>query len=126
MVERLDLVFYWVTDLERAVAFYRDTLGLKLVRQESATWAEFDAGGRPFALHSAGDGQPVRGGGATAVFAVGDLNRARSELSDKGVQFVHEGDVEGFARFASFLDPDGNTVQIIQYAPRMPADAEPE
>ncbi|HEY3210212.1 MAG TPA: VOC family protein [Actinomycetota bacterium] len=117
VVERLDLVFYWVTDMERAVSFYRDVLGLKLLRQESATWAEFDAGGRRFALHSAGDGQPVGGGaGATAVFAVGDLNQAKSELSARGVQFTHEGDVEGYARFASFLDPEGNPVQLIEYS----------
>jgi catechol 2,3-dioxygenase-like lactoylglutathione lyase family enzyme len=119
VVGRLDLVFYWVTDMQRAVAFYRDVLGLRLLRQDSATWAEFDAGGRRFALHSAGDGQPVGGGGATAVFEVDDLRRAKGELSAKGVRFVHEGDVEGYARFASFLDPDGNTVQIIEY-PRMP------
>jgi hypothetical protein len=26
--------------------------------------------------------------------------------------------VEGYARFASFRDPDGNTLQLIEYAPR--------
>jgi predicted enzyme related to lactoylglutathione lyase len=49
------------------------------------------------------------------VFAVDDLNRAKAELTSRGVAFVHEGDVEGYARFASFLDPEGNTVQIIEY-----------
>jgi catechol 2,3-dioxygenase-like lactoylglutathione lyase family enzyme len=118
VVDRLDLVFYWVSDMDRAVSFYRDVLGLQLLRQDSATWAEFDAGGRRFALHSAGEGQPVGGGGATAVFAVGDLNRAKSELAARGVTFTHEGDVEGYARFASFLDPDGNSVQLIEYSSR--------
>jgi catechol 2,3-dioxygenase-like lactoylglutathione lyase family enzyme len=118
VVDRLDLVFYWVSDMDRAVSFYRDVLGLMLLRQDSATWAEFDAGGRRFALHSAGEGQPVGGGGATAVFAVGDLNRAKSELAARGVTFTHEGDVEGYARFASFLDPDGNSVQLIEYSAR--------
>jgi catechol 2,3-dioxygenase-like lactoylglutathione lyase family enzyme len=116
-VQRLDLVFYWVSDLQRAVTFYRDVLGLKLLRQDSATWAEFDAGGHRFALHSVGDGQPVSGVGATAVFAVGDLERAKAELRGRGVEFQHEGDVEGYARFASFVDPDGNSVQLIEYAP---------
>jgi catechol 2,3-dioxygenase-like lactoylglutathione lyase family enzyme len=118
VVDRLDLVFYWVSDMDRAVSFYRDVLGLTLLRQDSATWAEFDAGGRRFALHSAGEGQPVGGGGATAVFAVGDLNRAKSDLAARGVTFTHEGDVEGYARFASFLDPDGNSVQLIEYSSR--------
>jgi hypothetical protein len=39
------------------------------------------------------------------------------------VEFGHEGDVSGYARFASFKDPDGNTVQIIEYgSPRGRAD----
>jgi predicted enzyme related to lactoylglutathione lyase len=29
---------------------------------------------------------------------------------------AHEGVVEGYARFASFHDPDGNTFQLIEYA----------
>ena len=53
-IERLDLVFYWVADLARAVGFYRDVLGLDLLRQDADSWAEFDAGGRRFALHVRG------------------------------------------------------------------------
>jgi catechol 2,3-dioxygenase-like lactoylglutathione lyase family enzyme len=115
IVERLDLVFYWVTDMGRAVEFYRDVLGLSLVRRDENTWAEFDAGGRRFALHSSGEGQPLTPGGATAVFGVADLDWARAALAERGVRFGHEGAVEGFARFASFHDPDGNTVQLIEY-----------
>ena len=116
IVNRLDLVFYWVADLDRAVAFYEGVLGLPLVRRDAGNWAEFDAGGRRFALHAAVEGQPMAPGGATAVFSVDDLDRAKSELSAKGVSFSHEGDVSGYARFASFSDPDGNDVQLIEYA----------
>ena len=117
IVRRLDLVFYWVSDLGRAVDFYQGVLGLSLARRDADNWAEFDAGGRRFALHSAVDGQPVRPGGATAVFSVQDLDRAKAELSARGVEFGHEGDVAGYARFASFADPDGNTIQLIEYEP---------
>ena len=115
-VSRLDHVYYWVADMERAVAFYRDLLGLDLVRRDGDNWAVFDSGGRMFALHGAVEGRPISPGGATAVFAVADLDRTRSVLSERGVEFGHEGDVTGYARFASFKDPDGNTVQIIEYA----------
>jgi catechol 2,3-dioxygenase-like lactoylglutathione lyase family enzyme len=115
IVDRLDLVFYWVSDLTRAVEFYRDVLGLRLLRLDAGNWAEFDAGGRRFALHAAIEGQTVTPGGATAVFSVQDLDRAKAELSSRGVRFGHEGDVEGYARFASFTDPDGNPVQVIEY-----------
>lgn len=102
--------------MERSVAFYRDRLGLRLLRRDGESWAEFDAGGRRFALHGAAEGQPVTPGGATAVFAVADLDAARARLADDGIASSHEGDVEGYARFASFEDPDGNTFQLIEYA----------
>lgn len=115
-LERLDHVYYWTQDMDRSVAFYRDTLGLTLTRQDGPSWAEFDTGSVRLALHGAIEGHPVRQGGATAVFEVADLDAARAALEGKGVEFLeHVGEVEGFARFASFLDPDGNTVQIIEY-----------
>ena len=115
-IERLDLVFYWVTDLVRAVGFYRDVLGLDLIRQDADRWAEFDAGGHRFALHTVGEGQALPRGGATAVFAVRDLEGAKVALASHGASSVHDGDVEGYARFSSFLDPDGNEFQLIEYA----------
>jgi len=53
------------------------------------------------------------------VFEVDDLDAERRALEGRGVRF-HErvGEVSGYARFASFDDPDGNTVQILEYLPR--------
>lgn len=113
----LDHVYYWTSDMDRAVAFYRDVLGLRLLRRDGSSWAEFEAGPARLALHGAVDGHPAEPGGATAVFRVADLDRARAALEARGVEFSgRAGEVEGFARFASFLDPDGNRVQIIEYA----------
>ncbi len=116
IVTGLDLVFYWVTDMDRAVGFYRDMLGLPLTRRDGGNWAEFDSGGRRFALHGVGEGQSVTPGGATAVFSVDDLDQSKQRLSVQGVSFDHEGDVQGYARFASCRDPDGNTIQLIEYS----------
>jgi predicted enzyme related to lactoylglutathione lyase len=125
VVQELDHVYYWTADMDRAVAFYRDTLGLSMVRRDGENWAVFDAGGRMFAIHGAVDGRPVAPGGATAVFSVLDLDDARAKLAERGVAFGHEGDVQGYARFASFQDPDGNTVQLIEYA-RPQAESQPD
>lgn len=115
-LRRLDHVYYWTQDLDRAVKFYRDILGLELIRQEGPSWAEFETGTIRLALHGAIEGRPMETGGATAVFEVDDLDEARAALEEKGVEFLdHMGEVEGYARFASFLDPDGNTVQVIEY-----------
>jgi predicted enzyme related to lactoylglutathione lyase len=50
------------------------------------------------------------------VFRVDDLDAARWTLEERGVVFdAYVGEVEGYARFATFRDPDGNPVQIIEY-----------
>jgi catechol 2,3-dioxygenase-like lactoylglutathione lyase family enzyme len=46
-----------VSDMERSVRFYRDTLGLKL-RFQSPDWSEFDLGPTTLALHGGGTPAP--------------------------------------------------------------------
>jgi predicted enzyme related to lactoylglutathione lyase len=116
VVTGLDHVYYWTADMDRSVAFYTDVVGLTLVRRDGANWAVFDVHGRMFALHGAIDGHVVAPGGATVVFEVQDLDRAKALLTARGVTFDHEGEVQGYARFASFRDPEGNTLQLIEYA----------
>jgi CreA protein len=117
----LDHVYYWVSDMDRAVRFYEEAVGLSLVRRDDSNWAEFDAGPARLALHAAIEGRPMAPGGATAVFRVEDLDAARTALEARGVEFEeHVGEVQGFARFASFRDPDGNAVQIIEYRKTVP------
>ncbi|MGH2682270.1 MAG: VOC family protein [Actinomycetota bacterium] len=111
----IDYVYYWTADMDRAVSFYRDVVGLKLVRQDGSQWAEFATDPVRFALHGAVEGHPVRSGGAAIMFRVDDLDRARRTMEEKGVEFdEHSGEVEGFARFATFRDPDGNRVELIE------------
>lgn len=111
----LDYVYFWVSDVDRAVRFYTEVLGLRLVRREESAWVEFDAGPLRMALHGAVDGRAPEAGG-TAVFRVDDLDAARADLQSRGADFEeHAGEIEGFARFASLRDPDGNRIDLIEY-----------
>jgi catechol 2,3-dioxygenase-like lactoylglutathione lyase family enzyme len=110
----LDHLYYWTRDMDVAVAFYRDVVGLELIRRDGDAWAQFDAGPVRFALHRADDDAAGRSG--TVVFRVADLDAARWTLSERGARFEeHVGEVEGLARFATFRDPDDHPVQIIEY-----------
>ena len=114
-VEALDHVMLWTMDMDRAVGFYGDLLGLKLINRYGNEWAEFDAGPVKIGLHGGGDRSSVPPGG-TVVLRVGDLDSAKVGLRSGGVVFEdHDGEVEGLARFAMFADPDGNALQIIEY-----------
>lgn len=115
-LETVDHVWFWVRDMDRAVAFYGEALGLPMRMRHGDDWAEFDSGGARIGLHGSGvlEGDVPHGG--TAVFVVDDLDLAKASLEERGVVFEeHLGEVPGYARYASFDDPDGNSMQIIEY-----------
>ena len=113
MIGEIDHVYYWVRDMSAAVGFYRDVLGLPLVRRDGDEWAEFEAGPVRLALHGTNEALP---GSGTAVFRVADLDEATMVLAARGATVDdHVGEVEGLARFATVRDPDGNPVQLIEY-----------
>jgi predicted enzyme related to lactoylglutathione lyase len=112
----LDHVYYWTTDMDRAVKFYEEVLGLSLLRRDGSSWAEFEAGPVRLALHGSVEGHPASAGGATAVFVVDDLDVERAVLEERGVELDHAAEIGEWARYATFRDPDGNTVQLIEYA----------
>jgi catechol 2,3-dioxygenase-like lactoylglutathione lyase family enzyme len=110
----IDHVYYWTRDMDRAVAFYEEVLGLELAHRAGEGWAEFRAGPVRLALHATREAELPPSG--TVVFKVVDLDEARSALGQRGVVFDgHEAEVPGVGRFATFHDPDGNPVQLIEY-----------
>ena len=113
----LDHVYYTVQDMDRAIRFYEEVLGLRLVRRDDGFWAELDGGPIRIALHGTRDGAAVEPGGAVAAFRVEDLDETAVALKERGVELVHTGEVEGYGRFALFPDPDGNLIEIIERAP---------
>jgi catechol 2,3-dioxygenase-like lactoylglutathione lyase family enzyme len=110
----IDHIYYWTSDMERAVTFYRDVLGLPVANRAGNEWAEFQAGPVRLALH--GTEEPSLPASGTVVFRVDGLDEARWALQQRGVVFDgQEAEVAGFARFATFHDPDGNPIQLIEY-----------
>lgn len=101
-----------VGDLERALAFYRDTLGLKVRFQDGDRYAALDGGGTTIALAAAGE-QPVPGLAAVGL-KVPDVEQAAESLRAAGAAI---GDVStgGHEHRATLRDPDGNV--LVLYGP---------
>ena len=110
---RFDCVFYYVSDLDRAIKFYTETLGLLL--KSSDVVARFDIDGVLFELVPTNDGSRFSGeGNARLTLGVDDLYQAAAALTSKGVvvSAVHE--VQNGV-LATFSDPDGNEIVLWQY-----------
>ena len=81
---KLSYVIKFVADMNRAVKFYRDVLGLSL-KFESPGWSEFVTGETTLALHPASEKNPA--GAVELGFTVADIQKFHEAMSAKGVQF---------------------------------------
>ncbi|MGE5242972.1 MAG: VOC family protein [Betaproteobacteria bacterium] len=84
MAPKLTYVIEFVGDMTRAVAFYRDVVGLSL-KFESPDWSEFSTGETTLALHPASDRNPA--GRLEVGFGVPDLQAFYDAMTAKGVRF---------------------------------------
>jgi predicted enzyme related to lactoylglutathione lyase len=112
MVHGTAVIWQPVSDLEQALGFYRDRLGLKELRHESG-WAELDANGLRLGLNAKED--PAGAGGAVIAFQPeGGLDSAVEELRSAGVEVPGEISEHPWGRVATFKDPDGNDLQLYE------------
>jgi methylmalonyl-CoA/ethylmalonyl-CoA epimerase len=75
-----------VRDLDLAVAFYRDTLGVLFLFQAPPKMAFFDCGGVRLLIGELADGRPVQTG-STLHFASDDIQKYYVRLVAAGVAF---------------------------------------
>jgi len=74
-----------VTDIDRAVAFYRDILGMRFLFQAPPGLGFFDCGGVRLMLD--GPARAQAGNSSVIYYKVGDLQTAFEALSARGVVF---------------------------------------
>ena len=115
MASGVAAVWVPVTDMDRAVKFYRDVLGLS-VRSQSADWSEIDADGLMIGLNGREDASAASDGGAVISFQPdGSIEDEVDRLKAKGVDFTGGISDHDWGRIIPFKDTEGNDLQF--YAP---------
>ena len=118
---RNPMVIHYVRDMERACAFYRDTLGLAdepTPGSGSPGWNTFRCEGLVVALHILPSGEfgegPLPHAGLN--LEVDDLDAALAELRAAGgeLRALHEAGGGVPVRVAEVADPDGNGFELRQ------------
>jgi CreA protein len=104
-----------VSDLERAIEWYGDVLGLELVyKLDQHGWCEMSTATKHVTI-GLGQTEETKAGGTTPTFGVVDIDAARKHLESKDVRF--DGDtyeIDGMVRLAMFYDPDGNSFMLAE------------
>jgi predicted enzyme related to lactoylglutathione lyase len=126
IITGVDFVSIPTTDLERAVAFYGETLGLhRSVHRPDVGFAEFETGTVTLSVldpKTMGIGDFQANANVLALH-VADVDAARARLQERGVSFFGDIFDTGVCHMAFFADPDGNRLMLhCRYAPRVTED----
>jgi catechol 2,3-dioxygenase-like lactoylglutathione lyase family enzyme len=111
-------VTIYVTDMDRAVRFYQETLGLKLAYRFGDHWASIEVGkGLTIGLHPTREAVPAgerKGSPALGLELTGSISEAMKTLEARGVSFEGVADEGKAGKFAHFHDPDGNQLYLAE------------
>ena len=124
-VARIGQIAMTVGDLPRAVAFYRDVLGMRFLFEAPPAMAFFDCGGirLMLSLPEEGGADPGRQFTSILYYAVDDIHVAAAALEARGVVFEAAPHIVAKLPHAdlwmAFLrDQDGHLLAIMREAPR--------
>ena len=118
-ISRIHTVAIPVSDQERALAFYRDTLGFE-VRRDAAfgagqRWVEVAPNGAETTVALPPTHPGVKAGVDTGVrLATDDAQAAHADLSAAGVDVDEVLNFPGAPPMFFLRDPDGNTLVIVE------------
>jgi catechol 2,3-dioxygenase-like lactoylglutathione lyase family enzyme len=111
------VVTIFVSNMDRAVRFYTEVLGMRVEYRFGDQWASLKTDdGMTVGLHPASKESPAgRKGSITIGFEVSEsIERAVTAMKDKGVKFVGPIVDDKEIKAAHFEDPDGNEMYIVE------------
>ena len=112
-----------VTDVQRAIDFYTETLGFNLDTKVLPAFGQVSTGGLKLILSGPGasgsrpmpDGRPQEPGGWNRVLLqVRDLPARIATLKEAGLRFRNELEAGPGGRQVQIEDPDGNPIELFE------------
>jgi methylmalonyl-CoA/ethylmalonyl-CoA epimerase len=124
-LSRIGQVFVNVHDLERAIAFYREVLGMKFLFQAPPNMAFFDCDGIRLMLGVA-DRPELDHPASIIYYKVDDIERVYEIFKARGVEFVVPPHLVAPMPtydlwLADFRDSEGNLLALMSEVPRQVA-----
>ena len=114
MIEGISTVWLPVTDMNRALEFYGDTLGLDIEQQDDE-WSMVLAGHVRIGLNGRPEEAAGGEGGAVIAFGVAEeIEDAIESLKADGVEIAGDVTEHPWGKVATFRDPDGNELQLYE------------
>ena len=114
MIDGIATVWLPVSDMDRALQFYSETLGMDIEQQEE-DWSMVHAGAVSIGLNGRDEETPGGEGGAIIAFrASDDIEAAVEALSAEGVEIAGGVTEHPWGKVATFRDPDGNELQLYE------------
>jgi catechol 2,3-dioxygenase len=117
MFEKIAFIHYCTQDLDRALKFYRDVLGFKVLVQNEE-WVEFEVGGQRLALRLVdpwtSNAEPPNNNGAMIWLEARPIEKTIATLNDSTIKFINELESFSYGKTAIFQDPDGNPIGLYE------------
>jgi catechol 2,3-dioxygenase-like lactoylglutathione lyase family enzyme len=100
-----------VSDMDKAVNFYQNTLGLELLNRYGDHYAEIQAPDLLIGLHPR-SANTIHGNNLSIGLGVTNFDATLEDLKSHGIEFNIEQD--GWIRLAHFNDPDNNQLFLAE------------
>jgi lactoylglutathione lyase len=115
--QKIAFIHYCTENLERAIRFYRDILGLQVLVQNEE-WIEFAIGDQRLALRQVNSMPPNPEGpnpnGAMVWMLAQPIEKSISQLKENNINIINELSVFSYGKTATFADPDGNLLGLYE------------
>jgi catechol 2,3-dioxygenase-like lactoylglutathione lyase family enzyme len=119
LITGFNAVRFFVSDLNRAIDFYRNVLGLQLTAHEESIYAVFQLSNITLVVERVDPGdtefKELVGRFTAVSFSTGDIHAVYDRLSALGIRFEGPPEKQFWGgTLAHFHDPDNNVVTLVQ------------